>query len=180
MSDLFRKFDIEFQATKGDPEAQYRYAVQIESEAIRRTSLPNYFENSHYAPEVVNWLRKAAIQGHPHAQNKLAHKLSSGVGVKKSESEAATWRLKAALSGHREAQYYIGVAYSEGHGVNVNFAEAFAWFALAASTPKGRSYWHKSAYEAYLKIKSEIGSYTLSHGQRRLEELLKITAPHID
>jgi TPR repeat protein len=53
-------------------------------------------------PKAVPYLRSAAQKGLAAAQNRLAYVFAEGVGVKKSEEEAAKWRLIAQAGGLKD------------------------------------------------------------------------------
>ena len=62
---------------------------------------------AHNAAEGVRWYRKAAEQGHAHAQNNLGLMYYKGLGVAQDDAEAGRWFRKAAEQGHAEAQFYL-------------------------------------------------------------------------
>ena len=47
----------------------------------------------------IAWLRKAALQGHARAQNRLAEIYERGTGVPKSYKESLKWYRRAASQG---------------------------------------------------------------------------------
>ena len=52
----------------------------------------------------VAWFRKAALQGYAKAQEKIASRLASGVGVKSDVIEALKWSILAIRQGRTTAQ----------------------------------------------------------------------------
>jgi uncharacterized protein len=63
--------------------------------------------------EAVKWFRKAADQGNPFAQIKLAEMYSDGRGVPQDYGEAVKWFRKAADQGNADAQMASGRASGE-------------------------------------------------------------------
>jgi TPR repeat protein len=53
-------------------------------------------------PKAIPYLISAAQKGLASAQNRLAYLYAEGVGVKKSEAEAAKWRLIARAGGLKD------------------------------------------------------------------------------
>ncbi len=74
------------------------------------------------------WLRKAALQNAPLAQDNLGLLLAQ-----ENDSEAATWFRKAAAQGLLSAQLHLGNAYYNGSaGLSKDYAAASKWFQKAA------------------------------------------------
>jgi len=73
-----------------------------------------------------------ATEGDPMSQNVLGWNYSQGIGVVKSNVEAAKWFHKAADQNLASAQYNLGYCYSRGEGVMQDHDEAFKWFKKAA------------------------------------------------
>jgi TPR repeat protein len=113
-------------AEKGDMESQF--------------SLGEYFihykdgnENKEDFDEAINWLQKAAEQGHSNSQFLLARCFFNGDGfISDDKEEAVQWFRKAADQDNRAAQYYLGCCYYNGDGVEKDTHEAFKWFHKAA------------------------------------------------
>ena len=82
--------------------------------------------------EALLGFRKAALQGHPHAQFMLGEAYSLGRGVAKNSSLAARWYGKAAHQGVSDAQYAYGLVHVRGLGLPVDRAEGYGWLLLAA------------------------------------------------
>ena len=55
----------------------------------------------------IAWLRKAALQGHARAQNRLAEIYERGTGVPKSYKESLKWYRRAASQGDDLAQFNL-------------------------------------------------------------------------
>lgn len=116
--------DLTPQAISGNPEAQYRLALS-KSGLVR-----------------INWLRKAAMQGHVKAQFDLGKSYADGYNVKKNRREAIRWFLEAAKQGHRDAQFELGFCYE----LERQYSKAMKWYAEAAM--QGLTY----AEEQYLSL----------------------------
>ena len=109
---------IKQQAEAGDAEAQFRVA--------------GWFQKGHCLPkdysEAMDWYRRAADQGHPEAQYKLARMYLNDKDVKKAEE----WYLKAAVQGYRPAQYDIAYKYLHGSELPKDVNKAEQWYRRAA------------------------------------------------
>jgi localization factor PodJL len=82
--------------------------------------------------DAAPWLERAAIQGVPVAQYRLATLYASGRGVPADKVKAFRWYLAAAQSGNRKAMSNLAVAYAQGDGIQKNPQEAGRWFLKAA------------------------------------------------
>jgi localization factor PodJL len=80
----------------------------------------------------ANWLERAAIQGLPVAQYRIATLYASGRGVPADKTKAFRWYLAAAQAGNRKAMSNLAVAYAQGEGTAKNPQEAGRWFLKAA------------------------------------------------
>jgi tetratricopeptide (TPR) repeat protein len=78
------------------------------------------------------WYRKAAEHGNPLAQYKLGLMYKDGDSVPQDDEEAVKWFRKAAEQGRNaRPQYALGLAYANGRGVPKDYVQAYAWFAVA-------------------------------------------------
>jgi localization factor PodJL len=82
--------------------------------------------------EAANWLERAAIQGEPVGQYRIATLYASGRGVAADKTKAFRWYLAAAQAGNRKAMSNLAVAYAQGDGTARNPQEAGRWFLKAA------------------------------------------------
>jgi localization factor PodJL len=82
--------------------------------------------------DAAAWLERAATQGVPVAQYRLATLYVSGRGVPTDKVKAFRWYLAAAQSGNRKAMSNLAVAYVQGDGTPKNPQEAGRWFLKAA------------------------------------------------
>ena len=69
------------------------------------------------AAQALDWLRRAAEQGHRDAQLRLAIALEEGRGTAADPAQAASWYAKAAQAEDAEAIYRLALLYDEGIGV---------------------------------------------------------------
>ena len=90
-----------------------------------------FYENKDYK-NAVEFLHKAAEQGHADAQNNLGWCYKNGFGVEKNDHEAVKWYQKAAEQGHAVAQENLALCYENGEGVEKDVGEAVKWFRKAA------------------------------------------------
>ena len=105
-----------YRATKGNSEAQFRLACVYD------------FELPKNRKRAVQWYRRAAVQGHPEAQNHLGECLREGVSTKRSLKEAVKWFQCSAKQGNPDAQLSLGYALFYGKGVQKNWPEALQWY----------------------------------------------------
>jgi len=116
--------DLKKRAQAGEPEAQYilgsayRGGGPILAKDLAATLL---------------WWQKAALQGHPGAQNGLGYMYQNGEGVAQDFSQAAKWYRMAAEQGDAAAQNNLGALYFSGQGVQRSYSRAFNWLRMAAS-----------------------------------------------
>jgi len=95
-------------------------------------------------PEALEWLTKAAEQGHVDSQLILFGMYAKGLGTKKDETNAVYWLHKAAIAGNPLAQSQLGLSYSLGKGIKQDYKEAYKWLL-------------KSAEQNYTKAQNLIG-----------------------
>ena len=82
--------------------------------------------------DAAPWLERAAIQGVPVAQYRVATLYAAGRGVPADKVKAFRWYLAAAQAGNRKAMSNLAVAYAQGDGTTKNPQEAGRWFLKAA------------------------------------------------
>ncbi len=82
--------------------------------------------------KAFSWYEKAAKQGHPEGQWKLACCYESGKGVKQDYSKAYDWFTQAANQNNAVGQCGLGRLYATGKGINQNYAEAVKWYTKSA------------------------------------------------
>jgi TPR repeat protein len=87
--------------------------------------------------EAATWFRKAAEQGHSHAQCSLGWCYHEGNGVAKDYGEAVKWFRKAAENDYPDGQLLMGMAYASGEGVATNHNEAAKLYRKAAERGHG-------------------------------------------
>jgi localization factor PodJL len=80
----------------------------------------------------VTLIRRAANQGFPPAQYRLAKMHERGEGVPRDIAEARRWTERAAAAGNRAAMHDLGVYYANGEGVQASMSTAAEWFRRAA------------------------------------------------
>lgn len=111
-------------AENGNPEAQYRVAVQFQAGL---GVVPN-------ALQAFRWMREAAEQGHGLAMHGLGIMYLYGECVDKDEREAAVWLHRAADQGLEGSMAALAGMYEQGLGVEKNPEKARALFAAAGFT----------------------------------------------
>lgn len=80
----------------------------------------------------ADFIRRAARQGLPAAQYRLAKLHERGVGVPRDLFEARSWTEKAANGGNTKAMHDLAVFFADGEGGPQSYAAAAEWFRKAA------------------------------------------------
>lgn len=156
------------------------------------------FEHKDY-DEAFKIAAPLAAGGDKDAQFAVGWFYDRGLGVDKSEEQAATWYRKAADQGHRSAQFTLATMYEYGSGVQQSAEEAFNWYRKAAEhddaeaqnalgvfyakgqgTPKDDTaavlWYQKAAKQGFAKAQKNLGDmYATGHGVAKSErEALKL------
>jgi TPR repeat protein len=101
-------------AENGDPEAQYRLAVQYQAGlGVVQNELQAY-----------HWMREAAQQNHGLALHGIGIMYLYGECVEKNAEEAARWLQRAADQGLAGSMAALAGMYEQGLGVEKNVAKA--------------------------------------------------------
>ncbi|MBO6687291.1 MAG: SEL1-like repeat protein [Henriciella sp.] len=80
----------------------------------------------------ADFIRRAARQGLPAAQYRLAKLHERGIGVPRDFFEARSWTEKAAIGGNTKAMHDVAVFFADGEGGPQSYAAAAEWFRKAA------------------------------------------------
>lgn len=108
-------------AERGDPEAQYRLAVQYQAGlGVVQNALQAY-----------RWMREAAVQDHGLALHGLGIMYLYGECVDKDEGEAARWLERAAEQGLAGSMAALASMYEQGLGVDRDPEKAKALYSAA-------------------------------------------------
>lgn len=86
--------------------------------------------------EAMKWLRNAAAQDDPDAQNSLGQMDAGGEGVQQDYALAAHWHRRAAehvpdRGGAGQGKNNLSQFYMQGLGVPKDYVPAYMWFSLA-------------------------------------------------
>jgi uncharacterized protein len=81
--------------------------------------------------QALDWLTRAAQEGHADAQFKLGSMYYNGYGVTEDRAETMKWYRKAADQGHVMAQANVAYLYRAGWGVEKDFVQAYFWYTNA-------------------------------------------------
>lgn len=111
-------------ARQGDPDAQFRVA---------RAALLDPERGMEATREAVDWLRRAAENGHTGAMIHLGKLYKSGVGTPQNYELAAHWLGAAARAGDAEGMVEFGRLHRSGIGVEQDALQAYVWFNRAAA-----------------------------------------------
>lgn len=114
-------------AEQGNAEAQYNLAMMLFNGELVLFGID----------EAVDWLRKAAEQGHAGAQYMMGNAYYFGYEpLLQDYQQAVVWYRKAADHCHYPAQSELGKLYAEGEGMPRDYQQAYAWYSvLAANMP---------------------------------------------
>ncbi|KAF9271596.1 hypothetical protein BGZ88_005885, partial [Linnemannia elongata] len=82
--------------------------------------------------EAMEWLVRAAENGHAVTQYNMGSAYEKGQGVPQSNSRSFEWYLKSADQGFAEAQARVANAFEDGWGVSQDDAKAIEWYTKAA------------------------------------------------
>ncbi len=105
-------------ANEGGPIAQYQWGEA-------RLAVNDYTQGP-------DFIRRAAQQGLPAAQYRLAKLHEKGLGVPRDLIQARVWTEKAARGGNIKAMHDLAVFYADGEGGPQSYAGAAEWFRKAA------------------------------------------------
>lgn len=143
-------------AEAGDPQAQYALAV---AQARGEFGEPD--------PDAYEyWLRRAAENQHPRAQEQLGQLLLAW-NTPTANREALDWFQRAAAQGNPRAYYSLGVMHASGRGVPTNLPEAYLWLSLAAESG------HQAAVEAREAVGGALSEAQRDAAEKRIQSLLK-------
>jgi eukaryotic-like serine/threonine-protein kinase len=156
------------------------------------------FERKDYE-EAFKLAAPLAAGGDKDAQFAVGYFYDQGLGVEKSDQQAAIWYRKAAEQGHRSAQFTLATMYEYGSGVQQSDEEAFNWYKKAADqddaeaqnalgvfyargkgTPKDDTaavlWYQKAAKQGFAKAQKNLGDmYATGRGVEKSErEALKL------
>lgn len=112
-------------------------ALSVEQAALQGDSVAEYLWGearlaaNDYA-EGPSFIRRAAQQGLPAAQYRLAKLHEKGLGVPRDLASARTWTEHAAKGGNVSAMHDLAVFYADGEGGPQSYAAAAEWFRKAA------------------------------------------------
>ncbi|KAF9163998.1 hypothetical protein DFQ26_001911 [Actinomortierella ambigua] len=124
------QFDLGFMYKEGrGVEQNDDEAVKWLTKAVEQQFLPEGFLFSNESQQFI----KAAEHGIKAAQFYLGMMYTSGVGVKRSETEAVKLYTLAAEQGYGRAQNCLGCLYDGGQGVEQSTTEAVKWYTKAAA-----------------------------------------------
>src|ERR1043166_993692 len=117
-------FSVETHAGRGEAEAQYTLGKR--DFAIATSSLARR--------QALDWIRKAAEQGHAKAQTALGMIYSRNMGLPQDAILAVKWFLRAAIQNETTAQNELAGIYARGRGVEQDFRKAIYWYSQAAGS----------------------------------------------
>ncbi len=106
--------------------------------------------------KAIEWLRKAASQGHSRAFYLLGYSYEFGYGVSKDLPRAIEYYHKAAELDNIDAQYVIGTLYLSGNGVKKDITKAMEWLRKAAE--QGYVYAQMNLGDLYVNEKNDYKS----------------------
>ena len=96
-------------------------------------TLHYYYNDLKKYKESLKWIKMAALQGDPVAQNNLGYMYGNGLGTKESKSLAFKWFKKAADQNQVNALTSLGAYYKNGDYVDQSYVKAFKYYNMAAN-----------------------------------------------
>ncbi|MEO1305290.1 MAG: peptidoglycan-binding protein [Pseudomonadota bacterium] len=109
---------VETAARNGNPIAEYQFGqAQLEAQNLAVGA---------------DFISRAAAQGLPAAQYRLAKLHERGIGVPRDLTEARAWTERAAVGGNVKAMHDLAVFFADGEGGAQSYAAAAEWFRKAA------------------------------------------------
>jgi TPR repeat protein len=127
---------LQQRAEGGESDAQIELAERLEHGTSGGAEANNEPETKiEPDPEqALVWYQRAAEQGDPRAELKLAETYYSGSGVAVDYAESERWARRAAERGYAPAESFMGGLYRLGAGVPQDYAESIRWYRLAAES----------------------------------------------
>ena len=118
LPEIPKALSLERAAIEGDPIAQFKWGeARLAAQDLAAGA---------------DFVRRAARQGLPAAQYRLAKLHERGIGVPRDFFEARSWTEKAANGGNTKAMHDLAVFYADGEGGPQSYAAAAEWFRKAA------------------------------------------------
>lgn len=118
LPEIPQALSLERAAIQGDPVAQFKWGeARLGAQDLAAGA---------------DFVRRAARQGLPAAQYRLAKLHERGIGVPRDFFEARSWTEKAANGGNTKAMHDLAVFYADGEGGAQSYAAAAEWFRKAA------------------------------------------------
>ena len=152
--------DLRLAAADGDREAQWdlgRFYLQAFWYGHgARCTLTQSVRRHDAGGLAVTWVRRAAHQGHPGAQNALGYLYSRGDIVPADDAEAAIWVRRAAAQGHPGAQNALGEMYENGRGLPRDPVAAYVWYSRAESGSPDFALSTRAAAENRIRIAGSL------------------------
>ncbi|WP_084420478.1 peptidoglycan-binding protein [Henriciella litoralis] len=115
------------------PSAQTMESAAADGDAIAQFMLGQQRLDAGDYTTGPSLIRRAAEQGEPAAQYRLAKLHEKGLGVPRDLEQARTWTERAAEGGNVKAMHDVAVYYAEGEGGPQSYSVAADWFRQAAS-----------------------------------------------
>ena len=153
------------QEEEGDEKAALAgYTKAAESLANAQYNLGRLIEAGKAEGDAAALYRKAALQGHPAAQNNLGVMHQTGKGAEKDLEEAERWFRYAANQGHLEAMFNLGQFTARGQGgLQVDRVQAFEWWGRMALTG------HEAATTQLAALANGMTEAEKTQGRARVE-----------
>ena len=107
-----------------------------------------------------------AERGDSRAQFMFGRMYEEGLGVDRSDKDAASWYRRAAGKGHAAAQYSLGGMHADGRGVPQDHLAAHVWFSLAMENG------HGEAGEARRRTEDRLSAGQLEEAMRFARECI--------
>ena len=138
--------------------------------------------------EAVEWIKKAAVQGHAAAEFQMGQMHDFGFGVPQDDRQALEWYQRAAGHGSAAGQRSVGDFYQKGRAIPADAAAAVRWYQHAAEADDLRAQYQlgqaffsgtgvaRNYVTAYLWFTIAAGQTPLKDNRMQLVELANIAA----
>lgn len=169
---------VRAKAIAGDPIAQFALGA-------------NLYYGREDTTQAVEWIRKAAAQGHGPAEFHMGLLYDFGIAVARDDREALSWYRKAAEHGNAAAQRAVGDFFRKGRATSADAAVAAHWYQRAAAGDDIRAQYQladmyvagtgvaRDYVAAYIWYSVAAGQAPLADNRNGLLELRNIAAARL-
>lgn len=140
---------LRWAAEKGDPEAMYRYAVQLQKGCVTQKDIP----------QAINYYEKAGQAGYSVAWNELGVLYWKGTDVEPDLEKALAYFRKGEQMEDAQVFCSLGALYETGEGVEKSPEKAVAYYQAAAQTTAEGKYRLALCYKTGTGLEQNDAAY---------------------